>query len=181
MFIPQRFKSGETLKTDIGPKLNQMVDFMKSLVVSGDKSTIAVKHLPGGSFISCLINPGGGGGGGGSSTYTGPWAVIKEDDTTVRVLGYNASGQRYIKNKVYIGTNEVIVTEQKVTVEASGFVYLDVIPSYDVSIATAAETPVQEDGHRYIELAYVIVVDSKVLSIEQILHGQAIAGDGRFV
>ena len=178
MFIPQRFKSGETLKTDIGPKLNQMVDFMKSLVVSGDKSTIAVKHLPGGSFISCLINPGGGG---GSSTYTGPFAVTKNTDTSVRVLGYDASDQRYIKNKVYIGTNEVIVTEQNVTVKASGFVYLDVTPGYSVSIATAAETPVQEDGHRYIELAYVIVVDSKVLSIEQILHGQAIAGDGRFV
>ena len=163
MFIPQRFKSGETLKTDIGPKLNQMVDFMKSLVVNGDKSTIAVKHLPGGSFISCLINPGGGGGGGGSSTYTGPFAVTKKDDTHVTV----ATGT------VVLGTTiESVVTADK-EVTAMGYIYLDISYSsgYVISIESETFFPAQSNTNLYILLASVIVDDSKISAIIQSQYG----------
>lgn len=61
---PEKFKTGETLSSDIGPKLNQLVDFVKSLIPHGDQSTVAVNTTPGGSFFSLLRRGGGAAGGG---------------------------------------------------------------------------------------------------------------------
>ena len=64
----EKFKVGETLRFDIGPKLNRMVDKINSLIPHGDHATIKVNRTPGGCYFSTLIRGGGGAGGGGSST-----------------------------------------------------------------------------------------------------------------
>jgi hypothetical protein len=64
MQLPEKFKTGETLKSDIGPKLNRIIDCIKSIIPHGDQSTIAVNTIPGGSFFSTLRRGGGGAGGG---------------------------------------------------------------------------------------------------------------------
>jgi hypothetical protein len=64
MQLPEKFKTGETLKSDIGPKLNRIIDCIKSIIPHGDQSTIAVNTTPGGSFFSALRRGGSGAGGG---------------------------------------------------------------------------------------------------------------------
>ena len=64
MQLPEKFKTGETLKSDIGPKLNRIIDCIKSIIPHGDQSTIAVNTIPGGSFFSTLRRGGGAAGGG---------------------------------------------------------------------------------------------------------------------
>ena len=64
MQLPEKFKTGETLKSDIGPKLNRIIDCIKSIIPHGDQSTIAVNTVPGGSFFSALRRGGGAAGGG---------------------------------------------------------------------------------------------------------------------
>lgn len=85
---PERFKSGETLKTDIGPKLNRLVDFVRALQVFGDGNTIKVNRLPGGTYLSARPATGGGGGAGfGIVTLDGLTAADGQVTATVTTLG----------------------------------------------------------------------------------------------
>jgi hypothetical protein len=75
----EKFKSGETLTKDIGPKLNQMVDLING-GIRGDGRTISVKEL-GSSVVISAISQGKAGGNGGSA-YSGMFKVTNSTQET---------------------------------------------------------------------------------------------------
>ena len=167
-----KFLSGETLKYDIGPKLNHIVDRVNR-DIKGDGKTIAVNEL-GNSICIQYIGSRGGGVGGGSSDYSGPFAVVKKDDTTVTVYGYNATAKRYFYNYVDIGIETpIIVAETDKTISSSAWVYLKIAYSstYTITIETASTFPAQTNTELYIRLASVAVESSKISEIIQYHYG----------
>lgn len=159
MRTPERFKAGETLKTDIGPKLNALVEFVKSLIPHGDSRTIMVRHTDSGSYFSTHARSGGGGGG-AVEEYSGAFAVSKKDDTTVSILAGN----------MIHGIDKISVAAADLAVSSSGVVYVELTyPSGTATteFKTAAEMPALESGKYQEELASVTVEDSKISSVTQ--------------
>lgn len=156
---PERFKVGETLKKDIGPKLNVLVDFVLSLIPRGDSSTMLIKHTNTGCYFS-TIRRGGGGGGGAAEEYAGPFAVSKKTDTTVSILGGN----------MIHGIDKIAVAAADLAVSASGLVYIELTypgGTATTEFKTAAEMPTLETGKYQEELASITVEDSKITSVTQ--------------
>ncbi|MFA5321375.1 MAG: hypothetical protein WC373_01770 [Smithella sp.] len=175
---PEKFRVGETLKSDIGPKLNHLVDFVISLVPHGDRSTILVKETPFGRFFS-LLHRGGASAGSSSSSYSGPFAVKKKTDTTVTVLGATTTE---IPAYIILGLDRIEYTEADVTITATGWVYLTITyssPNYAVVGAFAAAIPAQDNTHIYHPLAYVTFAESKITSVTQIWSNGIIHFTGR--
>lgn len=138
----ERFKSGETLKKDIGPKLNLLVERSNRKII-GDKKTILIKEI--GNCICISSNARGGGGNGGSTAdYAGPFAVSAD------------SGVITITAGTIVHTENIDFEEAELTPYASGFVYLDLSYSgsaYVAQIKTAAEMPAFSDSYWYFKLA----------------------------
>ncbi len=114
------------------------------------------------------------GGSSGDATYDGPFAVVKKDDTTVTVYGYNLDAGRLFNSYIDLGTDRIEFTEADVIITASGWVYLDITyssPNYAASAAFAAAFPSQSTTHQYIDLAYVLFSDGIITSILQTRTG----------
>ncbi len=164
MQFPEKFKSGETLKNDIGPKLNRIVEYVKSLTPHGDKATIAVKQTSGGTYFSTILRGGRAGGAGSSGTYSGPFAVTKKTDTSVTV----AAGS------VILGLTTSAVSEADMTgITSDVYIYLTVTYSsgYSVVLTKGASIPAQSNTSLYIGLAKVETEDSKITTITQYQYG----------
>jgi hypothetical protein len=112
-----------------------------------------------------------GGAGGG---YDGPFAVVKETDTTIKVLGKNISNGRNFENEIYLGVTKIIKPEFTLTVSSSGFVTIYISysgSSYNVGhYFTTSITPT--NGTIYVPLAWVDFSDGKISKITQFQYGQ---------
>lgn len=147
MRTPERFKTGETLKKDIGWKLNLLVDFVKSLVPHGDSSTVFVKHTGNGSFFSAKRG-GGGGGGGAGEVYDG-YFKITNTSTDEEPYKLTVSFGRVQINDIQFEINEadIVLSEADFPAEeeAEGypatFIYLDF--DYDASTGIASNPTVE--------------------------------------
>jgi len=78
---PPRFQPTDTLQT-IGPKLNRLVEFVRSLVPRGDGRSIRVTTTPGGSFFAGIAEPGGGASEAASGGSAPVQLTAKTDDHT---------------------------------------------------------------------------------------------------
>jgi hypothetical protein len=108
------------------------------------------------------------------SLYSGPFACVSKDDTTVTVQGYNASEGRYFKNYAILGTSQNEVAEADVSgLTSDAYVYLDITYSsgYSIALASAAALPAQSATHCFVPIAFVKCADSKISSITQIQYG----------
>jgi len=105
--------------------------------------------------------------------YDGPFAVVKETDTSVKVLGKNTSNGRNFENEIYIGIIKLIKPEFTLSVSYSGFVTLYISysgSSYSVGhYFTATITPA--NGIIYVPLAWVDFANGKIVKITQIQYG----------
>ena len=171
MRIPERFKTGENLKKDIGPKLNAIVDFVKSLVLHGDQSTIGVRRTDNGTFIYRLTG-GGGGHGGAADEYTGAFAVSQKDDTTVTVK----------EGSVIAGIEETEVPETDKTISATCVLYLELTydGGYTAELKTDTAMPDLATDKFTKLIATITVADSKISAIEQDWKAGNIEVNGRF-
>jgi len=170
MRIPERFKTGETLKKDIGPKLNALVEFVKSLVPRGDSSTVLVRHTDSGCYFS--VNSRGGGPGGGAETpYDGPFAVTKKDDTTVTVK----------EGSVIAGITKTAVPETDISISSTCVLYMELTydGGYTAELKTAAEMPEPSEDNYTQQIAAITVTDSKISAISQIWESGDIIVLGR--
>jgi hypothetical protein len=70
----EKFQAGETLRRDIGPKLNVMVDRVNR-DIKGDGKTTEVRQVGSDLIISANQSPVGGGGGGGALVVV-PWSFM---------------------------------------------------------------------------------------------------------
>ena len=156
----------------------QLWDWINSLEVYGDKSTVFTNKTSQGINISgkpfkqeIKSNAVGG----GSSLYSGPFAVGKLTDTSVEVLGYSATDSQYWNNYIIAGLSRIEVADgASVAVTASGYVYIGITWNGSIYVATIAHAealPAQDNAHIYIPLAYVVVTESKISSITQIQFG----------
>lgn len=177
MMIPERFKTGETLKTDIGPKLNRLVDFVRSLVPHGDKSTILVRQTPSGCYFSQLVRKGGGSGG-GSTDKKGPFYIEQKDATTITIYGNNPDADRNFKANIILGASIKEFAEQDLTITTSGYVLLHI--TYDnewiiEALNQAVYTP--DNNNQYIELGWVDVSGGTITNVIPYCSG-SLSGEG---
>jgi len=161
MRLPELFKAGETLKSDIGPKLNTLVHFVRSLVPHGDSRTIMVRHTDNGTFFSANAR-GGGPGGGKADEYTGAFAVSQKEgsDTVVTVKAGN----------VIEGIEKTSVPETDVTISATSYLYLKLTydGSYVAKLKAEAEMPDLSADYWTKEIAHIEFEDAKIKSITQL-------------
>jgi hypothetical protein len=116
---------------------------------------------------------------GGGDTYEGPFKVVKKDDTTVTIQGYNEEEDRLLNNEIFLGTETITFTEQDLAITIQGFVALQITYSSEYSVtAVNVESFEQDEDNLYIPLAYVKFADSKITSLTQIQYGQ-VFGAGR--
>lgn len=168
----QRLQIGSDLRYIAAP-FNALVEAVEKLYrMSG--TNIAVTY-PGGVPNFEYIGTRGSGSPSTSSSYSGPFAVVKKDDTTVTILGYHADEDRNWKNYVYAGLTATEVAEQdKASITTSGYLYLDVTYSsgYSVAVGFATSVPAQSATHYYHPLAWIECADSKISSVLQMQYGQ---------
>jgi len=156
MRLPEKFKIGETLKKDIGPKLNVLVDYVRSLAPHGDQKTIMVTHTDVGCFFSRAGRAGGGAGSGGSANEE-PFTVVSSGDGLVKVLSYNAYEGRLWESLIILGLEKIAVTETEISASANSHVWIEIAQSggqYAYEIKSGA-FPVQTSALMAIPLAYV--------------------------
>jgi len=138
------------------------------------QATRRVLHLPHGD------NPAGYDhkprGGGLASDYTGPWACVQKDSTTVTIKAHDIEGGYICKSLVIAGlTTTEHASDEDLTILVSGVVYAHVTESagvYSVVFGNAATLPAQTSGHFYAPLAYVTFADGTITGLAQAQHGQ---------
>jgi hypothetical protein len=171
----EKFKVGETLKSDIGRKLNMMVDRINR-DIKGDGKSIIVTEFGNVISISAVKRGGGGGGGGGSSAYEGYFAVIKASDTTVSIIDGAApvsSTCGYYEH----GIQRVAVSKpEAITITGTGFIYVTITytTAYVFTFAFGATLPASANGSIVRKLADVTFADSKITAITQAQQGALI-------
>jgi len=100
----------------------------------------------------------------GSSAYSGPFAVIKKDDTTVTVLTEDHNNGRYEQNLIECGDYRDEITEPVDITIGTLFLYYiylhffwdEDVKSYFWEYLALESEIVNSDGHYYELLAYVI-------------------------
>ncbi len=169
----EKFKVGETLKSDIGRKLNMMVDRINR-DIKGDSKTILVSEFGNTLTISAVRRGGcGGGGGGGSSAYEGYFAVVKASDTTVSVVD-GAAPENAPCGYYEHGIQRVAVTKPSaITVSATGFIYVTITYTtvYVFTFAFGTTLPASANGSIVRKLADVAFADGKITTITQVQDG----------
>jgi len=144
----EKFKSGETLKNDIGPKLNLIVDRVNR-EIRGDGRTIIVSELGNVITIKAIHRPSGGGSGGGASEYAGTFKLAVGDNAAVKVINGALTTSAYC-GLVSVGGQTINVPVFSGAVTASGYVILTVdyefvgdatTPTYKATISTVTSSP----------------------------------------
>jgi hypothetical protein len=118
---------------------------------------------------------------GSGDTYDGPFKVVKKDDTTVTIQGYNLDEDAYLKNEVYLGLQTVVFGGQDVDITVDGYVAIQITCDEEgvyTLTAVNVESFEQDEDNLYIPLARVKFADSKITSLTQIQYGQ-VFGAGR--
>jgi len=106
-----------------------------------------------------------------STSYDGPFAVTKKDDTTVTVK----------EGSVIAGITEIAVPETDKSISGTCVLYLELTYSgrYIAALKTAAEMPeLSEDNYTKL-LATITVTDSKISAIAQVWEAGDIEVIGR--
>ena len=111
-----------------------------------------------------------------NSKYSGPFAVVQKDSTTVTILGYHADEGRNWKNYIDVGLDAPLeLAEQDVTISAAGWVYLALTQTagaYNTPTAAFAATlPTQDNTHFYKRLAFVEFDSGAITNITQWVYG----------
>jgi hypothetical protein len=169
----EKFKVGETLKSDIGRKLNMMVDRINR-DIKGDGKSIIVTEFGNAITISAVRRGGGGGGGGGgSSAYDGYFKVVKASDTTVSVIDGAAPASSTCGYYEH-GIQRVAVTKPSaITVSATGFIYVTITYTtvYVFTFAFGTTLPASANGSIVRKIADVTFADGKITAITQAQQG----------
>jgi hypothetical protein len=120
------------------------------------------------------------GGMGGKSEYEGPFAVIAGSTAgSVTICGANSDAGRPTPATVTLGTTVSTFAEASLAVSATGYVYLEITYSSSYAItAKSGASMTQDDTHYCVPLAYVVLKDGKISSIQQLQFGQ-VEGAGR--
>jgi len=106
-----------------------------------------------------------------STSYDGPFAVTKKDDTTVTVK----------EGSVIAGITEIAVPETDKSISGTCVLYLELTYSgrYIAALKTAAEMPeLSEDNYTKL-LATITVTDAKISAIAQVWEAGDIEVIGR--
>jgi len=170
----EKFKVGETLKNDIGRKLNMMVDRINR-DIKGDGKSIIVTEFGNAITISAVRRGGGGGGGGGggSTEYDGYFTVVKASDTTVAVVD-GADPTNVTCGYYEHGIQRVAVSKpEAITVSATGFIYVTITytTAYVFTFAFASSLPASANGSIVRKIADVAFADGKITTITQVQDG----------
>lgn len=169
----EKFKVGETLKSDIGRKLNMMVDRINR-DIKGDGKSIIVTEFGNALTVSAVRRGGGGGGGGGgSSAYDGYFAVVKATDTTVSVID-GADTANAICGYYEHGIQRVAVAKpEAITVSTTGFIYVTITytTAYVFTFAFGTTLPASTSGSIVRKIADVTFADGKITTITQAQDG----------
>ena len=106
-----------------------------------------------------------------STSYDGPFAVTKKDDTTVTVK----------EGSVIAGITEIAVPETDKSISGTCVLYLELTYSgrYIAAHKTAAEMPKLVSGKYIKEIAEITVTDSKISAIAQVWEAGDIEVIGR--
>lgn len=109
-------------------------------------------------------------GAGGAGTYSGPFAVIKKNDTTITIKAYD--GVDYLgRNRIVAGLESAIVSaDTDVTITTSGPVYVKITYSSGIvyNFYNAASLPGQVNGEVYKTIAEVLFVGGKITQRTQV-------------
>ncbi len=153
----------------------------KNRIVAGRNITLE-EHEDKTIIHSNYIFGSGGESGGG---YNGPFAVIKESDTSIRVYGNNLSEGRTFYNHLILGLKTLQIPETIVTgITSSGHIVLNITRNGKVYYAPiqfiAGTIPEQTNTNFYHILAFVRCESSVIKEIIQYQYG-IIQHSGRFL
>jgi hypothetical protein len=114
----------------------------------------------------------------GDSKYNGPFAVVRKDDTTVTLLGYNADKGRYWYNTLILGLKSYDVQERDISVSESSWIYMKITydgSDYQIEFSAEAEFREQTEEEFYIPLALAQCGDDgKITRVTQVQYGNII-------
>lgn len=181
-------------------------DWVASMDIRGDMKTVFVKATDQGKMISAKpisdVQSANASGGGDSGGYDGPFRVIKKNENTLTLLGFNKDNEKSWGNLMdigaysnldYTGLFEVPETDIEIDLDsqtgAGGWVYLDIyvettgteigqiVSNYQCDVMYAKDFPAQTAEHYYHRLAYVkinVIVDQdgRHVSIEDVIQWQ---------
>jgi len=155
-----KFKIGETLKYDIGPKLNRIVDLVNR-DIKGDGKTITVNEF--GNVISIKTINKSGGAPGGSDTYKGYFKVIQTAANKIKIIdGFNidnANCGQVSVNKLALAP----VTATELTITADAFIYLECVGIGD-PLTSSTNTIEQYEEEQSWEAGKEKILISRVLA-----------------
>lgn len=180
MIKPERPVSGKPI-----PKgwHTALWDWVKSMDISGDQKTIFVKSTDQGKTISSKpfsdvqnANPSG-----GVAPYT-LFEVVKDTDTSIKILGYNSEENRWYNNYCVFGLDRVEIADGATVsnIDSTGVIYLKATYSdgeggeggqgeegWTVTPEFSAGLPENDAGYNIRYLADVIFADGKISGINQ--------------
>jgi len=108
-----------------------------------------------------------------ASSYSGPFAVVKKDDTTVTVQGYNFDEGRYFNNEIDIGlgTNIQVAEADISGITTDSVIYVKITYSngnYTAVLGSHISTlPAGTDTEYYERIAFVHCSAGKIADITQ--------------
>lgn len=112
-----------------------------------------------------------------SASYNGPFKVVKTDEGSFRINGYNAEKKRFFRNYAILGLGTYEVPESILdNIGSESWIYLEITYSenqYVFEFKSAYLIPTQTNERYIVPIAYV-----KNGAVIQILHG-IIEGSGR--
>lgn len=111
-----------------------------------------------------------------ASKYTGPFAVIKKDDTTVTVVCLADDATYFQTSQIRSGlTVQNMTANADVTITVTGYVYAVIAyygSAFTITFANASSMPEQTATTLYVPLARVTFTSSKIAKIMQEQEGQ---------
>jgi hypothetical protein len=151
---------------------NQLIDCLAYGLdcPKGDNKTIVRQ----GDYLHVIRSASGVGSTAEDSGYYGPFAIVKKDDSTALMYGYNSSKERYFHNYVNIGLNAPLdVPEQEISISANAWIYLKITynDGYTIEVKNGSDFPAQTNDSLYMQIAFVSVSDSKISEIIQYQYG----------
>lgn len=107
------------------------------------------------------------------SSYSGPFAVVKLNNTQVQLLSYNPAEGRLVRNTAILGMETLEVPGWTVSVAAASYIILRIQggTSYVFWVFASDSVPEQTTANAYLPLAYVSWAGGRITNVQQLHYG----------
>ena len=107
------------------------------------------------------------------SSYSGPFAVVKLNNTQARLLSYSPDEGRLVRNTVILGLQTLEVPGWTVSVASTSYIILRVQggASYQFWVFASDNIPAQTTADAYLPLAHVTWAGGRIAKVQQLHYG----------